>query len=186
MTLRNVGFLALALASTLTFVACQSAPNPEKKDAAADLAAVNALRGKFTAAFNSNDAGALAALYADDAIVMLPNQPAVEGRTAIQALYDGMFKANAAKIAINPLETQVAGDWAYDRGTATTTITPKSGKGVEESDKYIVVLKRLPGGLWKVYRDISNSNSALPAPTASKSAGKTAAKKAPRKAGKRR
>ena len=163
MKLRNVGLCAFALSSVLTFAGCQTAPKPgEQKDVAADLAAVNALRGKFRAAFNSNDAGALAALYADDAIVMLPNQPAVEGRPAIQSLYEAMFKANAVKIAITPLETQLAGDWAYDRGNATTTITPKSGKPMERSNKYLTIYKRQSDGSWKIYRDISNSNEPPP------------------------
>ena len=181
MTLRNVGLCAFALTSVLTFAGCQTTPNAEeKKDVAADLAAVNALRGKFSAAFNSNDAAALAAQYADDAIVMFANQPAVEGRPAIQSLYEAMFRANAVKIALTPLETHLAGDWAYDRGNATTTITPKSGKPVEEPAKYLVVLKRLPGGLWKVYRDINNSNNPPPAAPAKK------ASKTVKKAGKRR
>jgi uncharacterized protein (TIGR02246 family) len=183
MLLRNGKFCAFALASVLTFAGCQTAPKADQKDAAADLAAVNGLRGKFTAAYNSNDAGALAALYADDAIVMPPNQPVIEGRPAIQSMYEAMFKANAAKIAINPLETQVAGDWAYDRGTATITITPKGGRPIEESDRYVVVVKRLPGGLWKVYREIANSNNPPPAPAAP---AKKAAKKVVKKAGKRR
>jgi len=179
MTLRNVGLCAFALTSVLTFAGCQTAPKPEEKDAGADIAAVNALRGKFSDAFNSNDAGALAALYADDAIVMLANQPALEGRQAIQSMYEAMFKANAAKIAITSLETHLAGDWAYDRGNATSTTTPKSGKPVEESAKYLVVLKRQPGGLWKVYREIDNSNTPPAAPAKK-------ASKAVRKAGKRK
>ena len=182
MTLRNVGLCAFALTSVLTFAGCQTtSKTDEKKDAAADTAAVNAIRGKFSTAFNSNDAAALAALYADDAIVMLANQPAVEGRPAIQSLYEAMFKANAVKVAITPLETQVAGDWAYDRGNATTTMTPNSGKPAEESVKYLVVLKRVPGGLWKVYRNIDNSNNPPPAPP-----GKKAPKKVVKKAGKKK
>jgi len=184
MTLRNVGLCAFALTSVLTFAGCQAKPE-EKRDIAADTAAVNALRGKFSAAFNSNDAAALAALYADDAIVMPVNQPAVDGRPAIQSLYEAMFKANAVKVAITSLETQLAGDWAYDRGNATTTITPKSGKPIEESARYLVVLKRLSGGLWKVYREMDKSNNPPPAAPAKK-AGKTAAKKAGKKAGKKK
>ena len=184
MKLRNMGLYAFALTSLLTFPGCQSSPNPgEKKDVAADTAAVNALRGKYVAAFNANDAAALAALYADDAIVMAENQPAVEGRPAIQSRYEAMFKANTVKIAVTPLETQVAGDWAFDRGNGTVTITPKSGRPVEESDKYLVILKRLPGGLWKVYRETDNSNSPPAGPAAP---GKTANKKVAKKAGKKR
>ncbi|MCL5743720.1 MAG: SgcJ/EcaC family oxidoreductase [Acidobacteria bacterium] len=149
---------------TLTFAGCQSAPQPEQKtDVAADTTAINALRDKVTAAFNSNDAAALAADYADDAIMMNPNQAAVEGKPAIQAAYEAMFKENAGKIAVTlvntPLETQLAGDWAYDRGSATSTITPKTGKPVEQSGKYLVILKRQTDGSWKIYREISNMNN---------------------------
>jgi uncharacterized protein (TIGR02246 family) len=177
-----VGLCALAIASALTFAGCQSASKPdEQKDAAADLAAVNALRGKFSTVFNSNDAASLAAMYADDAIVMVANQPAVEGRQAIQSMYEAMFKANTVKVALTPLETQVAGGWAYDRGNATTTVTPKAGKPLEESGKYLVVLKRLPGGLWKVYREIDNSNNPPPAAPGKKATKKPVTKKSGKK-----
>jgi len=185
MTLRNVGLCALALTSVWMFAGCQTGSKTEdKKDVSADIAAINALRGKVSAAFNSNDAGALAALFADDSVVMPANQPAVDGRQSIQSLYEGMFKANAFKIAITPLETQLAGDWAYDRGTTTTTITPKSGQPMEDSGKYLVVLKRLPGGLWKVYREIDNSNNP-PTAAPGKKAG-TSKKAAAKKAGKKK
>ena len=81
---------------------------------------------------------------------------------AIQASYEAMFKENAVKFVPTPFETQVAGDWAYDRGNATVTVTPKSGKQMEESVKYLVIVKRQPDGSWKIYRLISNSNNPPP------------------------
>jgi uncharacterized protein (TIGR02246 family) len=163
MTLRNVCRCAFALTSLLTFSGCQTAPKPEqKRDVAADTTAIKALRDQYTAAFNSNDAAATAATLADDAIVMEPNQAAIEGKQAVQAMFEAMFKENAVRIALTPLETEVAGDWAYDRGNATITVTPKSGKPMQESAKYLVIVKRQPDGSWKVYRDISNSNNPLP------------------------
>jgi uncharacterized protein (TIGR02246 family) len=181
MTLPNVGLCAFTFAWVLALAGCQTGPKPEgKKDVAADTAEINAIRGKFSTAFNSNDAGGLAALYADDAVVMLTNQPAIEGRPAIQSMYEAMFKANTAKIAITTLETQVGGDWAFDRGNSTTTVTPKSGTPVEEAEKYLVLLKREPGGLWKVYRQIANSNNPPPNAPSTK-AGKKAVKKAAKK-----
>ena len=163
MTLRNVCLCAVALTSMLTFAGCQTAPTPEpKRDVAADTTAINALRDQVTAAYNSNDAAALAANYADDAIMLNPNQAAVEGRRDIQAAYEASFKLSSSKIALTPLETQVAGDWAYDRGNATITITPKSGKPMEESGKYLVICKRQPDGAWKLHREMSNSNNPPP------------------------
>ena len=164
MRLRSVFLCAFTLASMFTFAGCQTAPPPQPKtDVAADITAVNALRDQFASALSSGDAAAVAAAYADDAVMMNPNQSTIEGKQTIQAWYEAMFKESAAKIVHTPLETQVAGDWAYDRGNAMITMTPKTGKSTEESVKFLVILKRQPEGSWKVYREISNSNNPLPA-----------------------
>lgn len=163
MTLRNMCLCAFALTSMLTFTGCQTAPAPEpKRDAAADTAAIKALGDQYIAAVNSGDAAAVTATFTDDGIGMPPNQAAREGKQAIQANYEAMFKAYTVKFAPTPLETQVAGDWAYGRGNYTWTATPKSGKPLEDSGKYLNILKRQSDGSWKVYRLISNSNKPLP------------------------
>ncbi len=166
---RDMFLWVLAFTSILTLAACQNAPAPAaKRDVAADTSAINALRDQVAAAFNAHDPAALASTYASDAIEMNPNQAAIEGRQAIQAAYETMFKETAGKIAFSPLETQVAGDWAYDRGNYTVTMTPKSGKPMEVSFKYLVIVKRQPDGAWKVYREISNNNTPPPAPAGKK------------------
>jgi|WetSurMetagenome_2_1015567.scaffolds.fasta_scaffold89913_2 uncharacterized protein (TIGR02246 family) len=167
MTLRSMLLFAFAPVLMLTFAGCQTAPQAEpERDVAADTTAIKALRDKVTAAYNSTDAAALAATYADDAIMMNPNQETVEGKQAIQASYEAMFKENAGKVAVTlvltPLETQVAGDWAFDRGNATSTITPKSGKPMEQAGKYLVIVKRQADGSWKLHREISNMNNPPP------------------------
>jgi uncharacterized protein (TIGR02246 family) len=157
--LRNMCLCVVALASMLVLAGCQTAPEAEqKRDTAADIQAINAGRDEFAAAFNSNNAAAVAAGYTDDAVLMFPDQPAIEGKQAIQAALEDYFKQNAAKITHTPLETQVAGDWAYERGNITETVTPKSGKTVEKSLKYLVILKRQADGSWKVHLDMDNSN----------------------------
>lgn len=89
---------------------------------------------------------------------MLPIQRDIEDRQAIKAMFEHYFKRDAAKLKHTPLETQVAGDWAYEGGNITENVTPKSGKPIEESIKYLVTLRREPDGSWKVYRDISINN----------------------------
>ncbi len=174
MTLRNLSLCAVTLTSILIFSGCQTAPTPEpKRDVAADTAAINAVNEKVVAAMNSRDAAALAAIYADDAIMMNPGQAAVEGKQAIQAAYEAMAKETPADVVfamqpLSPLETQVAGDWAYQRGNYTVTITPKSGKAMERSFKYLNIYKRQSDGSWKVYRDISNDNNPPPSPAGKK------------------
>jgi len=167
-------FCALALVSILVTAGCQTAPPPEaKKNTPAELAKIDTLRDRFTTAYNSNDAVAVAAVYTDDAILMPSDQAEVEGKVAIQTWYQTMYKGMSVKITLAPLETQVAGDWGYDRGTAMLTIAPKAkGKPMEESSKYLVILKRQADGSWKVFRDMDNSNNPMPAPAAKKRAAK--------------
>jgi uncharacterized protein (TIGR02246 family) len=168
MTLRRFHVCAFALAMTLMSLGCQSASGPEYQ-AAADAAAIDTLRGQFTTAFNANDPAAVAALHTEDATLLPNHQPKLDGREAIQSWYEAMFKDNSAKIAIATEETQVAGNWAYDRGTVQMSMSPKAGgKPVEESGKYLVILKRQTGGSWRVHRDMDNSNTPMPAPAAGK------------------
>ncbi len=167
-------FCALALVSILVTAGCQTAPPPEaKKNTPAELAKIGTLRDQFATAYNSNDAAAVAGLYTDDAVLMPSDQSAVEGKAAIQSWYQTMYKGGSVKIALTSLETQVAGDWGYDRGAAMLTITPKGkGKVMEESSKYLVILKRQADGSWKVFRDMDNGNNPMPAPAAKKRAAK--------------
>jgi len=163
MTMRSVCLWAFALTSMLTFFGCQTAPQPEqKRDVGADTKAINALVDVYTAAHNSNDAAADVAIVADDGIVMLPDQPAIEGKQAIKSFVEAAFKERTYKIVPTLLETQVAGDWAYVRVNYTGTITPRSGKPMEVSYKFLWICKRQPDGAWKVYRVILNSNNPPP------------------------
>ena len=165
MTCRNVCLCAFALTSMLTFAGCQTAPTPEpKRDVAADTAAINALRDQYIAAVNSGDAAAVAATFDDDAVEMPPNQVAGVGKQAIQARLDAMFKEATFKgVPSTVLETQVAGDWAYRRTSSAQTVTPKSGKPMEQLWKGLSIFKRQPDGSWRYYRLISISNNPPPA-----------------------
>jgi uncharacterized protein (TIGR02246 family) len=166
MTLPSMAVCAFALTTMFTLTGCQTAPAPEpKRDVSADMKAIEALIQQFTATCNSNDPAALAAIHDDNAIEMPPN---IEGKQFIQAWLQGIFKENKVTCTLTPLETQVAGDWAYQRGNSTFIITPKSGKPMEESGKYLNIYRRQPDGSWKFYREMSNSNSPPPSATGKK------------------
>jgi uncharacterized protein (TIGR02246 family) len=156
-----------ALASIMFAAGCQPAPQPQQKAAAPpDPAPINALRDQFGAAYNSGDAAAVANLYSEDGVALPAHQPAIEGRAAIQQWLQGFFAENTAKLVITSQELQIAGDWAYDRGMFTMTLTPKKGGGkpIEDAGKYLVILKRQADGAWKVHRDMDNSNNPMAPP----------------------
>lgn len=183
MTFRKMHLCTFAVVVMLMAVGCQSTPVPAaKKGTAADKAAINALRDKVMAAFNSNDAAAIAACYTDDAVVMNPNEASAEGKPAIQASYQATFQQGAAKMAVTPRETEVSGDWAFETGAVSVTVTPKAarkkvasrraakkaGKPVEVTSRYVVVLKKQADGSWKVHLDIGNSATPRPVRRAKK------------------
>lgn len=129
-----------------------------KRELSAGIKAVSELHHRYAAAFNSNDAAAVATFYTEEAVLMLPGIPAIQGRQAIQAMFEEYFKQNAVKIKHTPLDTQVVGDWAYERGNIREAITPRSGQPLEKSLKYLAILKRQADGAWKIHVDIVNSN----------------------------
>lgn len=134
---RNVCLGALTGSSTmLAFAGFQTAPKVERaKSFSTDIRAIDAVRNQFAAAYNSNGAEAVAAHLADDVVLMLPNQPTLAGKRAIQATLEDFFKQNAVKVKHNSLETQVGGDWDDVRGNITETLTPKSRMAIEKSLK---------------------------------------------------
>lgn len=152
--------LAPAALALLLSVGCQQGPPPAPpQNRAAELEKINQLRDQFAAAYSSGEAEAVAALYTADAVVLPSNSPAAEGQQAILELYKRQLSQGPAKIRIASQETELAGDWAYDRGSVTITLTPKGAKGpVEIPARYLVILRRQPDGSWKVYRDIDNTS----------------------------
>ncbi len=85
---------------------------------ARDRAAIDSARNLYAATWRAGDAEQLALLYTPDALVLYPNQPAVRGRAEIVAYFRGFFAEFAQEVfKLTSEEIQVAGTWAFDRGT---------------------------------------------------------------------
>jgi uncharacterized protein (TIGR02246 family) len=130
---------------------------------ATDRAAIDSLRVQYQATWKAGDAQQLASLYAPDALVLYPNQPAVAGHAAILSYFQTFFAEFAQDVfELTSEEVEVAGSWAFDRGTVRWRGVPRSGGGpVEDRGKYLVILQRQPDGSWKVARDMDNSDRPL-------------------------
>jgi ketosteroid isomerase-like protein len=107
--------------------------------------------------FNQGDALRTAANYTDDAEILPPRHPVIEGKPAIAAF----FEANIDKyIAFgnDTTWTMVRGDLGIEQGTYKVR-NVKVGEDVE-TGKYIRIWKRTAGG-WKLYRDMFSPDSAV-------------------------
>ena len=162
---RNTRKLLLAFVLVGAAAACAPAAAPPGPPTGDDVAKINALRDNFIAAFNAGDAAKIVDGYTADAVVMPSHHAAVTGKDAILALNREQFSQASLKITLKPLETTVSGNWGYDRGTYSMTITPKAGGApMNDEGKYLVVIQKQADGSWKVTRDIDNSDMPMPMP----------------------
>lgn len=117
----------------------------------------------------AGDVPAIVAMYREDAVLMPPNQPLLQGRQAIGAFYDRMCHgpAKITTFSFNHLESAIAGDTAYDVGTYRMTLALGPGKTMDDTGKYNVILKKT-GNAWEVAYLIFNSDSAAQGPSPQK------------------
>ena len=52
----------------------------------------------------------------------------------------------------------MSGDYAIETGAAIWTLTPKKGKAMTDTVKYVTVWKKQADASWKIIRDINNSD----------------------------
>jgi uncharacterized protein (TIGR02246 family) len=110
--------------------------------------------GRWMELFNGKDAEGLAAMYAEDAVMLPPNEPAIFGRDAIRAAFRDTFGTLDLKADIEALETVIDGDLAYVAGRYRMW----TGDGVlVDRGKYLEIW-RASDGQWLIHRDIHNSS----------------------------
>ncbi|HJU88526.1 MAG TPA: SgcJ/EcaC family oxidoreductase [Gemmatimonadaceae bacterium] len=128
-------------------------------DAAADENAIRANDAAWFKAHNAHDVDAVVALYADDAVVSAPGQPAARGRAAIREVMQkdiqAVTQAGYTFVEGPNAEAGVSGDL----GWISNTFTVKDGAGkTVESGKFVTLFARRDGK-WQIIRDIWNSDS---------------------------
>jgi len=160
---RRLGVALAACISLAVVASCGSRPEETKSSgtvthgaSAADLEAISRVHKEYVAAHNDSDADRLVALFTDDAILMPMDEPSLTGRKAIREHYEEFFDQNPSAITLSPVETRVAGDWAFERIQVKVTL-PDGGKEDRHADvKYLWILQRQPDGSWKIARAIYN------------------------------
>jgi uncharacterized protein (TIGR02246 family) len=111
----------------------------------------------FMAAFAAGDAAALAQMYTEDALLMVPNVETFEGRAEIEAFWEGLFILGIDSALLEIRDVDPLGNTAVE----VSNYTLYAGEAVADQGKYIVEWKRVRGK-WYLRWDIFNSS--LPAP----------------------
>jgi ketosteroid isomerase-like protein len=95
----------------------------------------------------------MAAIHTEDAQVLPPNAPVVEGREAIRAYFRDLFEQRAAPAVFDAREIIVFGNIAYRQGSYAVTLAD----GHTEYGKFIQLWKKA-NGTWKIYRQMWSRN----------------------------
>jgi len=154
-----LSFAAIAAGQTKTVETSTPQGSAKAADSGSVRKAIEEANAKFLAAMKGGDAKAAASNYSEDAIVMMPGEPAWKGRAAILNGLDGFLKAMTMKEgATHTEDVMVGGSMAVETGTFEWTLQPKSGAAVKDKGKYLTVWRRQPDGTWKIVRDINNTD----------------------------
>lgn len=146
------------LVSALSLGALAATPPAAFADETADRAAIEGIWESYSAAVVAGDPKTWLGLWDEGGIQMPPGAPARGKDVLVEQVPKRYTPDFASEMHINPEEINIAGDWAYTRGTYDLTVG--SGDGATTIDgKFMTILRRQDDGTWKIYRDIFNSNT---------------------------
>jgi ketosteroid isomerase-like protein len=120
-----------------------------------DVAAIRAAEKALAEAVEAPDPTAWVDFYTEDAIVVAPGMPTIEGR--------GALLSAAPSVEISSLEivadsTLGAGEFAATQGRATWVSGPKGSDGPIVRRRFLMVWVRDADGRWRVARELLNED----------------------------
>ncbi|MCP4409847.1 MAG: SgcJ/EcaC family oxidoreductase [Gammaproteobacteria bacterium] len=120
-----------------------------------DITAINKLYEQYCLGGNSDDLDLFISLWADDAMRLEANTPAILGKEQIHAHFKFFFDQFHQIVTIHgETEVQISGNMAFSRGDFTVSLTPKEGGPTALlNGKWMDILKRQADDSWKIYRD---------------------------------
>ena len=116
-------------------------------------------------AITANDLNAIIALYAEDAVMWLPDAPEAKGREDIRKSYAGLLAANTVTGAtLANTHYQTPGNLSVGWGNFTLTLSPKAGGNSVTLSGRFSVIARKAGGTWVYVVDHASAEPAPPTP----------------------
>jgi uncharacterized protein (TIGR02246 family) len=147
---------------TLTFTSCSPTT---ASDPTAEENAIRALDEQWSAAAGRNDLDGTVAFYSDDAVLLPPNAPLIQGKKAIRDAWAGLIGPNVSlSWKATKIEVAKSGELAYLYGTYQDSVKdPKGGPPINDNGKILEIWKKQPDGKWKCIVDTYSSDLPIPA-----------------------
>ena len=158
---RTCLFVSCFLVLALLLPACQQPAQPAElvQSTAADEIAIRESLQRNGELWNAADVEGVLAEYAEDAVLMPPEAPAVVGKEALRTSWSEFLGQNTPDWHFTIEDIRVSGDLGFVRGEFAVSITEKeSNKTEEDEGKSVFVFQRQSDGTWKTVIEIFNSN----------------------------
>ena len=151
-------FVLAGCLSLLSFISISTGLAADNKSA--DEQAVRAADAEWSKVAGAKDLNKTVSYYADDAVVLPPNQSMVTSKDGIRNLWKG-FLDSLTDISweTTRVKTSNSGDMGYLIGTYSMTMKD----GTKDTGKYCEVWKKQADGKWKVVADMFSSDLPLSA-----------------------
>lgn len=146
--LRSAALLAAVCIAAPGVAAAQETPPAAPLPTATLPPEVERVLRDYERGWRAGDEAALAALFAEDGFILQNGRPPVRGRAAIQQAYagsSGPLRLRALEYAVDGSVGWIVGAFGY-------------GEGDAEMGKFVLALRRAPGGPWMIAADIDNSS----------------------------
>lgn len=109
---------------------------------------------EWETARNAGDADALAELHSENAQILPPGAPVIEGRAAIRTYYRNVFEQHAAPLVFDVRDIIVFGNIVYRQGNYSQALDD----GSTEYGKFIQLWRKYDDGAWRIHRQMWSSN----------------------------
>ncbi len=162
------------MALVLLTIGCSSAPvsttaatAPDTHDA--DVKAIRDDETQWASEWASKNGDKILAHYTDDAVVMNPGMPAMNGRESSRQPLKELLSDPALDLKFTAAKVDVSksGDMGYAQGPYTMTMTiPGTKKVIHDKGSFVTVYKKQADGSWKAVQDIASSEMPPGAPPA--------------------
>jgi uncharacterized protein (TIGR02246 family) len=162
----KLGTRATVLVALATLARVAAVPaQPPSQPASGDEAAIQAFYRDWSAATARDGAAGYIASWADDGVLLPPDEPPASGKEAIRAWYEraaAPFVVQPSTFSVEALH--VMGGWAVYRFSIAGQRTPRAGGDPQPfAAKYLDVLRRGEDGAWRFVYRMWNANPHTPA-----------------------
>jgi uncharacterized protein (TIGR02246 family) len=128
---------------------------PARVRAADDEQVIRALDAAWSRALEAKDLEGTVAHYADDAVLLPPDAPLVEGKPAIRERFARRLATAGYHASFVTTRVTVAGAVAYELGAFHVTAAAPGGAAVARVGKHLVVWEKR-AGRWQVTAESLN------------------------------